>query len=291
MPNPAFVGTGLTDLKQALAGLNKGGGLEWGGFAGLSELATGASKTKAVIESIKWAAFARAGVAGFMSIVPAAYALMFGIRKAVTESGILQAALQRLGETKVLTAQFTQFLGSVQLARQRVGELYAFVANSKFNMGEAGNASKTLSILTNGAEGSIGSLQMLGRVATATGNSLEELALYYGKFSQQSRNGEDISGTVQALREMGVITESTAASLINLQKSGASASQLMSAFRNDIGASGSQFARSNSASGANACTTSAHRIPCWLSRASRSPSVRKDCTVTRAGSPLPSRAR
>lgn len=236
MANEAFVGKqfGLSELKSSLSGLTKSGAFSWGASSGVFELLAGGSKLKAVIESIKWAAFARAGVAGFAAVVPMAYALVTGIRKAVTESGILQAALNRISTTKVLTTQFTSFLGSVTLARQRVGELYAFVANSKFNMGEASGASRVLTILTNGAEGGIGSLRVLGAVAHATGNSLQELALYYGKFSEQSRKGEDISGTVEQLKEMGVLSESTANKLVNLQRSGASASQMMTAFRDSI---------------------------------------------------------
>lgn len=243
MPNPALVGNqppgssfGLSGLKSSLSGLAKNSSFQWGATSGIFELISGGGKLKAVLESIKWAAFARAGVAGFAAIIPMAYALVTGIRKAVTESGILQAAMQRISTTKVLTTQFTAFLGSVALARQRVGELYAFVANSKFNMDEASNASRVLTILTNGSEGGIGSLKVLGAVARATGNSLQELALYYGKFSEQSRNGEDISGTVSQLKEMGVISESTANSLINLQRSGASASQMMTSFRDSVSA-------------------------------------------------------
>jgi hypothetical protein len=63
------------------------------------------------------------------------------------------------------------------------------------------------------------------------------------------------------------------------------------AARNDSGRSGSQLASSNSASGARACNTSAQRTPCWLSRASRRPSERKDFVWTAAGSALPSWAR
>jgi hypothetical protein len=229
--NEALVGRGLGGLKE---GLSSGAGV--GALTGLTELATGASKTKAILESIKWTVFARAGVAGFALILPAVYGLIFGIRKAVTESGILQAALERLGQTKVLTNQFNEFLGNIELARKRVAELYAFVANSKFNLGESAGASKALTIKTNGTEGGLGTLQSLGKIATATGSDLQELALAYGNFSEQARNGEDISGVVQQLKEMGVFSEATANQLIGLQHAGATGANLMGAFRDNIAA-------------------------------------------------------
>ena len=58
-----------------------------------------------------------------------------------------------------------------------------------------------------------------------------------------------------------------------------------SARKYDSGESGSQSARRISASGASVCRISAHRTPCWLSRASMSPSLRNDFVRTSAGKP------
>jgi hypothetical protein len=134
---------GFKALKADLAMSNKV--LQDGLIMGAITLASGGGKVKAAWEGIKWGWMARAGVAGLAMVTGAAYALAIGIRKGVTESGVLQAALQRLDQTKVLTAQFTSILGSISAARTRVGELFAFVANSKFNFGDVAGASRAIS--------------------------------------------------------------------------------------------------------------------------------------------------
>jgi hypothetical protein len=225
---------GFKALKADLAMSNKV--LQDGLIMGAITLAAGGGKVKAAWEGIKWGWMARAGVAGLAMVTGAAYALAIGIRKGVTESGVLQAALQRLDQTKVLTAQFTSILGSISAARTRVGELFAFVANSKFNFGDVAGASRAISILSNGAEGGISTLSMLGKVADTTGNNLQSVGLAYGQFISQARNGQDIAGTVSELRNMGVISESTASQLINLQRSGASGAILINAFKDSIAA-------------------------------------------------------
>ena len=189
--------------------------------AGLITLATGGNKVRAVWESIKWGAIARAGLAGFAGLLFGAQALAGGIRKIVTESGALQAAIDRLATTKILGEQFKLFLGSVDAAKKRVADLYAFTASSKFNFGEVANASRSMTILSNGILGGTTSLKMLGRISTATGVPLEELGAAYGRLNSQVRNKQDISGTIEQFKEWGVVSEATAGQLTALQQSGA----------------------------------------------------------------------
>lgn len=218
--------TGLRVLKAELGAA--GEAMKTGLVVGAFDLASGGSKVKAVWESIKWAALTRAGAAGLGMLLGAFVGVTVGIRSAITASGILQAGLDRLGATKVLTGQFTQFLGSVAAARARVAELYQFVAHSKFNLGEVVESSKALTIMSNGLLGGKKNLEMIGKVATNSGVSLSEIALAYGKLNQQTRNHEDISGTVAALKDMGVVSETSAAKLTMLSQSGASGAAIWS---------------------------------------------------------------
>ncbi len=235
--NEAYVGRNVGLKETGLTGLKKALGSEaasFGATSGLLELATGGSKVKAVMESIKWGAYAAAGVAGFKLVADGVLGLTVGLRKAVNESGILQAALQRLGETKALTGQFTSFLGSVELAKKRVAELFAFTASSKFNFGEVTNASRVLTIFSQGTQGGVKDLQMLGRIATATGNDLQELSMAYGRLTEQARNGTDISDTTSELQHMGVISEATAHRLLFLQQAGESGNTILKEFQSTI---------------------------------------------------------
>lgn len=224
--------SGFKALRSELQMAEKalGGGL----LFGVQELAFGGSKVKAVWESIKWTALTRAGLGGLALLTGAFFGLTGAIRKGIRESGILQSALEKVGTTKMLTNQFTQFLGNVDAARRRVGELYQFVANSKFNLGEVANASKVLTILSNGSLGGQHSLEMLGAISKSTDTDLQELSVTVAQLNSQIRRGENISGSVQSLKDMGVLSESTADHINNLSKSGASSSTIWGAVSTEL---------------------------------------------------------
>src|SRR4051812_27611371 len=110
MANPSFVGedkgvvsglmgkvdvSGFKALRSELQMAEKvlGSGL----LMGVTELATGGSKVKAVWESIKWGALARSGLGGVAILTGAFIGLTGAIRSGIRESGILQAALGKLG--------------------------------------------------------------------------------------------------------------------------------------------------------------------------------------------------
>jgi hypothetical protein len=219
--------TGLKVLRSELTGAAEA--MKTGLVVGAFELATGGSKTKAVWESIKWGVMTRAGVAGFAMVLGAISGLAGGLRIVLRESGSLEAAMKRLAVTKILGQQFTQFLGSVQAAKQRVEELYNFVATTKFNMAEAANASRALTIMSNGALGGSKTLEMLGRISKVTGIDLETLSATYARLNSQTRNKQDITSTVEELKDMGVISESTASNLSMLSRTGASATTIWTA--------------------------------------------------------------
>jgi hypothetical protein len=251
MANESLVGTEAAGLNGS--GLNGPAKIDLAGFRalrselklaekslgsgllmGVTELATGGGKVKAVWESIKWGALARAGLGGIALLTGAFFGLTGAIRKGIRESGILQAAFDKLGATKILTTQFTQFLGNVEAARRRVGELYQFVSNSKFNISETANASKVLTILSNGALGGRKSLEQMGNISKVTDNDLESLSVTVANLNAQIRRGENISGTLHSLQEMGVISESAANQITALSKSGANSTAVWAAVSTEL---------------------------------------------------------
>lgn len=224
--------SGLKALRSELQMAEKALGV--GLLSGVAELATGGSKVKAIWESIKWGALARAGLAGIALLTGAFFGLTGAIRKGIKEAGLLQGALEKMGTTKMLTTQFTQFLGNVEAARRRVAELYQFVANSKFNIAEVSNASKVLTILSNGALGGQQNLEQLGAISKVTNTDLQELAVTVGQLNNQIRRGENISGSIATLRDMGVISESTADHIRDLSRNGASSTAVWSAVAGEL---------------------------------------------------------
>ncbi len=233
--NPSLVGrvagragvdpAGFKLLQQEIGMASKA--LSTGLLAGVIELGVGSSKVKAIWESIKWGALARAGLAGFAVLAGGALALTGALRKGVKESGLLQAAIDRMNTSKVLGDQFKSFLGGVEAARKRVAELYQFTASSKFDLSEVSDASKALTVLSNGARGGTSDLELMEKVAKATGTGISEVALTYGRLVEATRNGESIDSSIASLKQMGVVTEATANRLAGMSRSGSSASAIM----------------------------------------------------------------
>lgn len=148
------------------------------------------------------------------------------VRSIVHETGSLQAALNKLTQIQGLQKTFTGLVGGAEAAKRKVAELVNFAATKKISLGDAGEASRSLLITTKGAFSTVSALDTVNDAAKATGNNVVGLADAVGDFSMALREGGSIEGATEKLRQMGVINDTTAASFIRLEKSGASTGEL-----------------------------------------------------------------
>lgn len=127
---------------------------------------------------------------------------------------------------ETMTVQFKTLVGSMDEARQHMAMLQRLGENPPFAMEQFASASRTLMVMTDNVLGFKDSLELVGNAAAATGQSIDSLAHHVGLAFASIRDGAPISRATFALRSMGAITPAVAEKLEELQRSGASTTEI-----------------------------------------------------------------
>ena len=158
-----------------------------------------------------------------------------GIRSLVHDIGSLDAALKKLRQIQGLEKTFAGLMGGASAARKKVAELVNFSASKNVKIGDVGESARSLEIFTRGAYSSSEALAKIADAAAATGNAMPAVSDAVGQFYAALREGAPINGMAEGLRQMGLITQSTADHLVDLQSSGAPLNQVFEALTSSLG--------------------------------------------------------
>lgn len=184
---------------------------QWLDFGGdlvepVALLAAGATKVEAA-----WA-----GVRGiFLTQVLGPLGMVAGVA-----TGFLLTTKKLVGEWKELgmrsaaalermTLQFRPLLGSMDLARKRVKELFSFTAETPFRLEETAAANKMLQALTRGALATTEGMTLVGDSAAVAGAGLQETARYVGRLYDGLLNGRPVGEAAMRMQELGLISGQT----------------------------------------------------------------------------------
>jgi len=132
------------------------------------------------------------------------------------------AFLQRAFAFERMTAQFKTLIGNMDEARAHMRMLQELGDTPPFSMEQFAAASRALMVMTDGALGFRKSLELIGDAAAP----IESLAHEVGRAYAIIRDGQPLTRATMALRSMGVLTPEVAARLDELQKSGASTTEI-----------------------------------------------------------------
>lgn len=152
------------------------------------------------------------------------------IRTLVHDTGSLQAALQKLSNIQGLNKLFAPLVGGAEAAKRKVAELVNFAASKNIKLGDAAGAEKVLLTMTRGVFSGTKALDALADVAKGTGNTIGSVSDKAAQFYDTLRGGAAIDGVTEEMRQMGMISQSTADELVKLQQGGASAGEIFSRF-------------------------------------------------------------
>jgi hypothetical protein len=143
------------------------------------------------------------------------------VKGLVRDTGSLDAALKRLNQVQQYARQFQSFTGSLSAAKKQIAELHQLSTRGVFRFEDLVEANKSLQVFTRGAYTSIQATKQVGEVALATGNSIQDTARAVGSFYDQLRSGQPVGQAAEQLRQMGIISGSTADELTNMSETGA----------------------------------------------------------------------
>lgn len=147
-----------------------------------------------------------------------------------TLSSKLWGAIQESFKFETLTVQFKTLLGSAEEAKRRMASLAEFAEVTPFNLEEVVKASRTLTVLSDGALGTEYSLRLVGDAAAATGASFEEVAFWVGRAYAMIKGGQPFGEAALRLQELGILTPAVRTEMEALQASGAKNSEVWEAF-------------------------------------------------------------
>lgn len=202
------------------------------------------------------------------------------IRSLVHDTGSLQAALQKLANIQGLNKLFAPLVGGADAAKRKVAELVNFAASKNIKLGDAAGAEKMLLTMTRGAFSGTKALDALADVAKGTGNTLGSVSEKAAQFYDTLRGGAAIDGVTEEMRQMGMISQSTANELVKLQENGASAGAIFDRFKGSLSEfSGAAASAKGDIEGVNEAFESAKKS---LAEKFASPWVKDDVETTKS---------
>ena len=146
---------------------------------------------------------------------------------AVTKAwGAFKAVVGSAFKFETQTTQFKTLIGNIDEAKAHMADLKELGDTPPFSLDQFAAASRSLMVMTDGVLGYKKSLEMIGDAAAATGRPIEELSHAVGRLFAIIRDGQPISRATMQLRNMGVITPEVAARLDEMQKAGASTTEM-----------------------------------------------------------------
>lgn len=161
-----------------------------------------------------------ASVGSNLMNIKAGFDMAFGAIKTI--AGVVGSAIKEAFKFETATIQFSILMGSMSQAKDRMAELATLAAETPFNLNELMDASRQLTVFSEGAMGGTNSLRMIGDAAAATGNGVKDLSFWIGRSYSMIKGGREWGEAAMRLQEMGVLTPEVRNKMEDLQAAGAS---------------------------------------------------------------------
>lgn len=221
--------------ETASAGLRKLRG-DWADFAGdllgpVMVLASGGTKAQAI-----WSGFQNVFVTRVLGplgmVVGAATGFLLVSKKLVAEWKEMGVRSAKAIET--LTLQFKPLLGSMELAKQRAREVFAFSVKSPFKFGDLAEGNKILESLTRGALATKDGMELVGDAAAVAGADFSDTARQVGRLYDGLMSGRPVGEAAFRLQELGLISGQTRTQIEAMQEANAAGSAVWEVARKDL---------------------------------------------------------
>lgn len=172
---------------------------------------SGASEVSAGIA--RMAAESRVALAGMAGAASGIAAALAGIAGFAGFTALIAGSVQFNASLEQNTQAFATLLGSMDVAKARMAELFDFSAHTPYQMAEVVAANRELEAVTGGVLSDVKGMRLVGDAASAVGAPLQEAAMWVGRLYSELRNGEPIGRTIRSLELMGMVSGSDAKEL------------------------------------------------------------------------------
>ncbi|WP_295978240.1 hypothetical protein [uncultured Akkermansia sp.] len=204
-------------------GIDYGLDLDTSGFTG------GISAARASLGGFQ--AFSVGAMAAVGAAVAGAALALKGLQTVWTEA---QTAVGEAANRETMQTAFIPLLGSAKAAKDRMAELADFAAKTPFQLPGIAAASRTLEALTDGVLSTGNGLTLVGDIASAFNQPIEEIAVHIGRLYSGLDSGRPVGEAMQRLQELGAITPDVRSRLEKLQAEGKKGSEVWQVATDDL---------------------------------------------------------
>lgn len=169
-----------------------------------SGVSVGAQKADKSVTAL-FSKIRRGGKAAFLGLTKVALAAFGGI---ATGAGALAYTVKKSFNFETSKVQLKALLGSMGAAKDRFKELKDFSASTPFQLPEILQASRLLTVFSEGVLGSAKSLRSIGDAAAVAGQGIDEVAFWVGRAYSMLKSGKPFGEAAMRLQEMGILTAS-----------------------------------------------------------------------------------
>ena len=132
------------------------------------------------------------------------------------------------------TLQFETLTGSAEKAQEIVAGLFEFAKATPFETGPIIEASKMMQTFGGESLNTMDNLKLIGDAAAASGAGINDLGFWTGRLYSNLQAGKPFGEAAARLQELAVLSPQARAEMEELQKSGASADEIFTAFQEDL---------------------------------------------------------
>lgn len=209
---------------------------QWADFAGsllapVAVLAAGGTKAQAAWAGMKDVLLTK--ILGPIGLVTgAAFGFLMVTKKLISEWRTMGVQSAKAVET--LTLQFKPLLGSMELAKKRAREVFAFSVKSPFKFAELAEGNKLLEGLTRGALSGKKGMELVGDASAVAGSGFEETARSVGRLYDGIMSGRPVGEAGMRLQELGLISGQTRNQIEAMTAANASGSAIWAVVEKDL---------------------------------------------------------
>lgn len=130
-------------------------------------------------------------------------------------------AMDRAAAKQAMVRQLAEITKSGAVAKAKLQDLLAFAQSAPFSLSNILEGGKALAQVSAGALLTKKNLALVGDTSAATNQQFNETAKALANLYDDLKNGRPVDETAQAMKEMGIFSQSTVDKLVELQRSGA----------------------------------------------------------------------
>lgn len=149
------------------------------------------------------------------------YGIVTALRNWEQTAQLVARSMEKAAAKEELTKQFGALTKSVALAKVAVQDLFTFAQKTPFRFEGVLEGGKALAEVSNGSLVTKKNLELVGDSAAASGQKFETVAGKVADAYSALKNGQPVQTSAEALKGLGLISESTVQQLVTLQASGA----------------------------------------------------------------------